>query len=840
MKSLVLVAFVAFFAGLTHAEVSLARVFQDNMVLQADKNVAVWGKADPDMEIVVEFGGQVARTKAKLDGWWKTTFSQPFSASKTGRELVVKGTKNGKSESVRVGNVLVGEVWILSGQSNMEWNVGETDEYRDALLRADDDAHKFLRYQFIGREGLHDEPQRDLPTNACWKVCSSKVVAGMSATGYYFGEKLLADRDVPVGLIMTACGATQVQNWTPRDCLEGDAFLSNVIMPAYEKERSRADAEGRELKHNQWPSRHFNTKVAPLSGLACRGVLWYQGETGGWAFNDNPSHPAAHFSGLLQNMVKGWRAHWSDDDLWFVIYELPSLSEKHGAAGWPLMRQQLREASENLKNAVAVNIVDTGCETNVHPRAKKLVGFRGALQAERAVYGDMTVLPPPRFVGAEFLAGQVLVRFDKKVPLKTTNGELASECAFEVLLSAGWTNAVATLGKENCVRLMCPGGVKERPKGIRHLYRSWAKPHVWLCNEQGYPAETFKYMAEDVFRPAENVRCEYSDRVAKRGVRRGVMSPARPMSTDDFETLQRWGATLVRYQISGGQPDLANLKEYDAWLSGKLDHFEEFVLPEARKRGMMVVLDMHETPGGRIRKMDSFLEHAIFWDDQYLRHFVKCWRQIAQRFKGNEDVIFGYDLVNEPFQRQGVPFDYREVQVRAARAIREVDFETPVIFESNGNCAAGRYWHLEPLPFRNVIYQVHMYDPFEMTHQQISDVNQVHSVWPDVKKGWNREWLEKRFAQVDEFSRRFGAKVYVGEFSCIGWSDGAEKWLADCLSVMNARGFDWTYHAFREWPPWSVEHETKVGDPRGVAVADTLRKQVLIEGLKAEAHRESR
>jgi len=149
-------------------------------------------------------------------------------------------------------------------------------------------------------------------------------------------------------------------------------------------------------------------------------------------------------------------------------------------------------------------------------------------------------------------------------------------------------------------------------------------------------------------RTNETWRCTYDDRVLRQGASRGVMLPLRRITEDDFATLHRWGATLLRYQlnrlwgVNGANRDLA---DYDRWLSGELDHIEETVLPLARKYGLRVVVDLHVPPGGR----DSDAGMSIFYERKYADHFVVCWRRIAERFKGRREV-YGYDLVNEPFQ----------------------------------------------------------------------------------------------------------------------------------------------------------------------------------------------
>ena len=202
---------------------------------------------------------------------------------------------------------------------------------------------------------------------------------------------------------------------------------------------------------------------------------------------------------------------------------------------------------------------------------------------------------------------------------------------------------------------------------------------------------------------------------------RGVMSPSRDMVEDDFATLRDWGVTLLRYQMirqwheRNANRDLA---EFDRWLDTRLDHFGNFILPMCRRHGMKVVLDLHVTPGGR----RGGGEFNMFFEREYADHFIEVWRRMAARFRGNADVIYGYDLCNEPVQsHEALPeCDYWSLQRRAAEAIREIDPETPIIIESNNWDVPSTFGTLSPLALTNVIYEVHVYNPIEYTHQGLN------------------------------------------------------------------------------------------------------------------------
>ena len=312
---------------------------------------------------------------------------------------------------------------------------------------------------------------------------------------------------------------------------------------------------------------------------------------------------------------------------------------------------------------------------------------------------------------------------------------------------------------------------------------------------------------------------------------RGVMLPGgRDMVEDDFREMARWGVKLGRYQMirnwnawKNGPTD-TDLAEYDEWINGRLDHLEGVVLPMARKYGMKIVVDVHSPPGGR----NKATEMEMFFDARYRDHFVGLWRRIAERFRGNTDVIYGYDLVNEPQQLHPAPFDYWSVQREAAEAVREIDPDTPIIVESNGMDAPSAFAYLNPLAMSNVIYSVHMYVPSDYTHQGVFGGGPMP--YPDPARGRDRDWLRKTLAHVRAFQLRHGARIYVGEFSAVAWAEGADRYIADCISIFEDYGWDWTYHSFRGWKGWSVEHEGP--DIAHMAPSpDNPRKRALLNGL---------
>jgi len=309
---------------------------------------------------------------------------------------------------------------------------------------------------------------------------------------------------------------------------------------------------------------------------------------------------------------------------------------------------------------------------------------------------------------------------------------------------------------------------------------------------------------------------------------RGVMSP-NTFRDEDLRVLgMEWKANVIRWQITRnwGRPGTdRDLAEYDAWLDGKLADLDQG-LEACRRYGIRAVVDMHSPPGGRYENSDL----AIFNEPLYQDHYVALWEKIARRYKGNP-VIWGYDLVNEPVQNRPSPpgvADYLGTQVRAAKAIRAIDPERPIFIEGAEWDSANGYRELEPVDVPNVIYQVHMYVPGEFTHQGV--YNKVTGITYPGKIGnntWDKEQLRKVLAPVREFQLAYNVHIYCGEFSAIRWAPGAANYLRDCIDLFEEYGWDWTYHAYREWDGWSVEHGSDPNDHQPTK-EPTDRKELLL------------
>lgn len=335
------------------------------------------------------------------------------------------------------------------------------------------------------------------------------------------------------------------------------------------------------------------------------------------------------------------------------------------------------------------------------------------------------------------------------------------------------------------------------------------------------------------YRLSENFKAEYTERVSGVPVLRGMMSPEQ-LRDGDLEELRSWGANLVRWQIirnwlaTGTDRDP---EEYLGWFRSKLDELDR-ALELCRGLGLKLVIDLHAPPGGRHAGSDY--EVALFHEPDYAEMFYELWEEIAKRYKGHP-AVWGYDIMNEPVQaRWPAAVDYQTLCYETARRIRAVDPEVPIIVESADWASPKGFAELQPLPFPNIVYQVHMYLPHKFTHQDVGAHRHSPPVsYPGVFDGveYDREQLKRELRPVREFQERCGARIYVGEFSAARWAPGAAQYLEDVISICEEYGWDWSYHAFRESDVWNVEMTGTRANP-GRPAEDTDRKKVLLKYFK--------
>ncbi len=296
---------------------------------------------------------------------------------------------------------------------------------------------------------------------------------------------------------------------------------------------------------------------------------------------------------------------------------------------------------------------------------------------------------------------------------------------------------------------------------------------------------------------------------------RGVMHGPR-FNEKNIQVLARqWKANQVRWQLNWVPMKKAeewakDLDAYDKWLDGALDSMDK-ALAACEKYGLMVLVDLHCPPGGR----SGGGVCRMFSEKQYQDKLVEVWDKIARRCKGRKGV-YAYDLINEPVEpKAGGTITWPELATKVIDKIRAVDPDTSVVFEPGPWGSPDGFDQIVPLDRDRIIYSFHMYKPHTFTHQGVHD-QRTGVKYPGVVDGlmWDKERLEDAMIAAIDFQNEFNVQIYVGEFSAIRWApdNSAYRYLRDCIDLFEKYGWDWSYHAFREWHGWSVEHGVDKND----------------------------
>jgi len=421
------------------ATLRLANLFTDHTVLQRERPAPVWGWADPGEAIRVEFAGQTKSTTAGADGRWLVRLD-PMPASAEPRTLAIRSAAPDRKYIIY--DVLVGDVWLCTGQSNMgiSMNVPGNEVLQRAIREA---GNPMLRlYQTVHQ--FPENPAAD--TDGTWRLAEPGSVRDFIAIGYVFGNRIQRETGVPVGIISAAMGGTWIENWIPREVLDAnplnrpfieqfEATLAKLPELTAKYEAEFADFQKlfptpRDLEeenaarkarnegplaaprapvgpgHHNVPSACFNGKIAPLSPLAIKGVLWYQGEGNVWGFDAYPSQMA--------DLMRSWRALFEQPALPFIMTELAPFGEPSATPqDSPRARfgEALAKTAKADDHAWVITIVDGGDPLDIHPPKKEIPGERFAAMALRKVYDNSGIAHGPVLDSWKAEAGKAILKF---------------------------------------------------------------------------------------------------------------------------------------------------------------------------------------------------------------------------------------------------------------------------------------------------------------------------------------------------------------------------------------------------------------------------------------------
>lgn len=479
------------------AEVKPNGLFTSNMVVQRDREVPVWGSARDGERVTVELNGRSASTTAGGGRWMVKLKPMPAGGPHV---MTIRG-----DNSIRLDNVLVGEVWICSGQSNMQWPLRATADAASAIAAS---ANPQLRLFSVPRRAT-DEPQENVEGK--WELSSPQTTPEFSAVAYYFGRYLQSHLKVPIGLINTSYGGTPAEAWTRREVLASTPGLGGVLdrynavlrdypaqYAAYRSaltkqrlEAARARAENRRApaaprmpygpESPQRPSGLYNAMIAPLIPFAIRGAIWYQGES-------NAGRAHEYFT-LFPRMIENWREDWNQGDFPFLFVQLAPFMKKTsepGESAWAELREAQRHTVKVLPNTAMAVITDVGEEDDIHPRQKQPVGERLALAALNIAYGRNNEYRGPEADRIVVGNGRAVIHYKHTAGgLEARGGPLTG---FTLAGPDGrWHNARAEIDGD---RIIVSSDQVPNPIAVRYGWSNFPQLNLW--NKAGLPATPFR------------------------------------------------------------------------------------------------------------------------------------------------------------------------------------------------------------------------------------------------------------------------------------------------------------------------------------------------------------
>ncbi len=480
------------------ADVTLPHIFGSNMVLQRDVPLPVWGWAAPGEKVTVSIAGQTVTARADDAGQWRVKLA-PLAASEKPLMMTVAG-----KDTLKLDNILVGEVWVCSGQSNMEFPVRQVVNADKEIAAAD---YPSIRL-FDAPRVVSPEPTSDILAD--WQVCTPQTVSGFSAVGYFFGRDLQKQLHVPIGLISTNWGGTRIEPWTPAFAFAAVPALHGIAAEVQECSRQEnsdllplipsvevwvkaaRDAQanghpvpplpplpGSSLSNQGRPTTLYNGMVAPLVPFAIRGAIWYQGEA-------NLRDGMLYFH-KMQALIAGWRKAWNQGDFPFYYVQIAPYQYRANPMLLPELWQAQTAALAIPNTGMAVTN-DIGTIHDIHPRNKQEVGRRLSLWALAGTYGKHGIVySGPLYKSMKIDDGKIRVSFEHVgTGLASRDGKPLTW--FEIAGPDGkFVSANAAISGDTVV--VSSDKVKH-PVAVRFAWSQEAEPN--LMNKEGLPASAFE------------------------------------------------------------------------------------------------------------------------------------------------------------------------------------------------------------------------------------------------------------------------------------------------------------------------------------------------------------
>ncbi|MCL2710812.1 MAG: sialate O-acetylesterase [Planctomycetaceae bacterium] len=384
--------FLAFAVSTAVADVKLPALIGNNMVLQRDMSNTLWGWADAGEDIRVTFNGQTKAAKADDAGKWSLKLDPipvggPFEMTITGKN------------TIRLSNILVGDVWVCSGQSNMQWSVRGSADPDNEIANANYPKIRLITVPNVSSS----TPKEDF--NGNWVECSPATIANFSAVAYSFGRKIHQEKDIPIGLIHSSWGGSSCETWINPDVVTQYRDYDEIM-----RRKAAAEVEKPQGGDNQHAGYLYNGMIVPIKNYGIKGAIWYQGETN--------AGRAYQYRTLFPLMIQNWREEWGQGDFPFYFVQLANfmaVKEQPSESAWAELREAQSMTAQSLRNTGEAVIIDIGEADDIHPRNKQDVGLRLALLALARDYrspGDRFVAPEgPRFQSMRIEGNKAIISY---------------------------------------------------------------------------------------------------------------------------------------------------------------------------------------------------------------------------------------------------------------------------------------------------------------------------------------------------------------------------------------------------------------------------------------------
>ena len=499
---LLLIAFSCLILPTVTAKVSLPDIIGSHMVLQRDQPIPIWGKAASGEKIQVRFNGQNLSAVADEQGNWKI-FLAPMEANSSPQSMLISG-----ENILQLEDILIGEVWLCAGQSNMQWTVAQSTGGAEAMAAAENPQ---IRLFNVSREVAFKKKTGKL---ASWERCSPQTVAEFSGVGYFFALELYQQQGIPVGMLNASYGGSLCEAWIPREYIAASEELSPCLerektwlaerpqvtldyrqqLADWEEAAKKAEAEGGKApRRPRVPSAMrdyylsgaiYRNMVEPLVPYRIRGILWYQGEQN--------EERAEQYELLLTTLIQAWRERWDQGEIPFAIVQLPNfraVSPEPTDLAWSRLRDSQRKAFLKTSNTGLIVTIDLGEADDIHPPNKLDVAKRLFRWAQADVYDQPGTKSGPLFSKVKFKRGKAVLHFTETgTGLKSRDGQALEEFAISGP-DQQWFWAKAQIKGKNKV-LVWSEDVPQ-PEAVRYAFNNNpANPN--LSNETGIPACPFR------------------------------------------------------------------------------------------------------------------------------------------------------------------------------------------------------------------------------------------------------------------------------------------------------------------------------------------------------------